>query len=319
MESHNLNQSITIFAPATVANVACGFDSLGFSLNEPGDEVIISLSDSPGVKITKITGDDGKLPLDAESNTAGVSVLAFLKSIKSDQGIDIEIHKQMPLGSGLGSSAASSVAAVVGANELLGKPLSKKDLLPFAILGEKKACGSAHADNVAPALLGGFILIRSYNPLDVVSIPFPEQLYATVLHPHIELRTEDVRKIMRREIKLQDAIVQWSNLAGLIAGLMKSDYSLISRSLNDIIFEPVRSLLIPGFDEVKQAAMQAGALGCSISGSGPSVFALCTTRTTAQEVGDAMQQALTHVGLQSDLYVSPINGDGVSVVKQINS
>ncbi|MEX0779502.1 MAG: homoserine kinase [Balneolales bacterium] len=307
----------TVFAPATVANVACGFDSLGFALHEPGDEVIVSLNDSPGINITKITGDDGRLPLDVASNTAGVSVTAMLDTLKIDQGINIEIHKQMPLGSGLGSSAASSVAAVVGANELLGKPLSLKELLPFAILGEEKACGSAHADNVAPALLGGFILIRSYSPLDVVPIPFPDQLYATVLHPHIELRTEDVRKIMRREIKLQSAIVQWSNLAGLIAGLMKSDYELISRSLNDIIFEPVRSLLIPGFDEVKKAAMSAGALGCSISGSGPSVFALCTSRETATQVGGAMQDALNKVKLQSDLYISAINGQGAVVKDEV--
>lgn len=305
----------TIFAPATVANVACGFDSLGFALHEPGDEVIVSLSDNPGINITKITGDEGKLPLDARSNTAGVSVLAMLDALNIEQGIDIEIHKQMPLGSGLGSSAASSVAAVVGANELLGNPLETKELLPFAILGEKMACGSAHADNVAPALLGGFVLIRSYSPLDVVSIPFPDQLYATILHPHIELRTEDVRKIMRREIKLQSAIVQWSNLAGLIAGLMKSDYELISRSLNDIIFEPVRSLLIPGFDEVKKAAISAGALGCSISGSGPSVFALCISREAAEQVGGAMQDALNKVKLQSDLYISGINNTG-AVVKQ---
>ncbi|MEX0929325.1 MAG: homoserine kinase [Balneolales bacterium] len=303
----------TIFAPATVANVACGFDSLGFALHEPGDEVNITLSDTPGVRITKITGDLGRLPLDARSNTAGVSVLALLQSLDSRQGFDIEIHKQMPLGSGLGSSAASSVAAVIGANELLGKPFETKELLPFAILGEKQACGSAHADNVAPALLGGFILIRSYDPLDVVSIPFPDQLYAAVLHPHIELRTQDVRRIMRREIKLENAIVQWSNLAGLIAGLMKSDYELISRSLNDIIFEPVRSLLIPGFDEVKKAAMAAGALGCSISGSGPSVFALCTSRKTAGKVGTAMQEALNKVELQSDLYISAINGKGAEV------
>ncbi|MEX0772141.1 MAG: homoserine kinase [Balneolales bacterium] len=303
----------TIFAPATVANVACGFDSLGFALHEPGDEVIVKLSDQPGVNITKITGDEGKLPLDAQSNTAGVSVMAMMDSLNIEQGIDIEIHKQMPLGSGLGSSAASSVAAVVGANELLGKPLKKKELLPFAILAEKKACGSAHADNVAPALLGGFILIRSYNPLDVVSIPFPDQLYATVLHPRIELRTEDVRKIMRREIKLQSAIVQWSNLAGLIAGLMKSDYELISRSLNDIIFEPVRSLLIPGFDNVKKAAMSAGALGCSISGSGPSVFALSASQEDARQVGIAMQDALNKVELTSDLYISAINSRGAVV------
>lgn len=306
----------TVFAPATVANVACGFDSLGFALHEPGDEVIVSLSDSPGVTITKITGDEGRLPLDTQSNTAGVSVLALLESLKIDQGFDIEIHKRMPLGSGLGSSAASSVAAVFGANELLGNPLQTKELLPFAILGEKKACGSAHADNVAPALLGGFILIRSYDPLDVVSIPFPDQLHAAVLHPHIELRTEDVRKIMRREIKLQNAIVQWSNLAGLIAGLMKSDYDLISRSLNDIIFEPVRSLLIPGFDDVKKAAMDAGSLGCSISGSGPSVFALCTSPEAARQVGGAMQDALNKVELQSDLYISAINENGAVVKKE---
>ncbi|MDG5766657.1 homoserine kinase [Balneolales bacterium ANBcel1] len=305
---------IRVFAPATVANVACGFDSLGFAINQPGDIVEAELSDTPGVRILDVTGDGGRLPREAEKNTAGVAVIAMLEHLGSRQGVDIVLHKRMPLGSGLGSSAASSVAALFAVNMLLEEPLDRAGLLPFAIKSEELACGSPHADNVAPGLLGGFVLIRSYSPLDVIPVDFPENLYCTILHPHIELRTEDSRRILRKHIKLQDAVIQWSNLAGLIAGLSKADFPLISRSLNDIIFEPVRSLLIPGFDKVKASALDSGALGCSISGSGPSVFALSTSAEQAREVGLAMKQAFSELQLESDIYVSPVNRSGPIVL-----
>jgi homoserine kinase len=310
------NRTITVFAPATVANVACGFDSLGFALNEPGDVIKLTRRDEPGIRITRITGDNGRLPLETDKNTAGVSVKALLEHTAETCGFDIEVHKQMPLGSGLGSSSASTVGAVFGANLLLDNPLTREQLLPFALLGEKVACGAAHADNVAPSLLGGFRLIRSYDPLDVIEVPHPEGLHCTVLHPHIEIMTEDSRKILRQSVRLKDAIVQWSNFAGLVTGLITGNYPLISRSLNDIIFEPVRSLLIPGYDNVKIAAMDAGALGCSISGSGPSIFALSTSMADARNVGDAMLASLKKTGIEGDVYVSPINKTGPRIVEE---
>lgn len=303
--------SVSIFAPATVANVACGFDSLGFALNEPGDVVEAVLSATPGVRVVEITGDGGKLPLSAEKNTASVAVLELLRSLgDTTSGIELHVHKHMPLGSGLGSSAASAVAAVVAANELLGAPLSRLELLPFVMQAEKIACGAAHADNVAPALLGGFVLVRSYHPLDVIQLDYPKDLYAAVLHPQIELLTADARNVLKKTIRLDDAIEQWSNLAGLITGLITHDHDLIGRSLKDTLIEPVRSLLIPGFDAVKAAALERNALGCSISGSGPSIFALCRGEAHAKVVGAAMREAMNGFGLGSDLYVSPINSQG---------
>jgi homoserine kinase len=307
---------ISVFASATVANVACGFDSLGFAIHEPGDIVTVSLSDSTESRIVSITGDNGRLPTSMQKNTAGVSIDAMLQELArrghpaASSKFDISIEKQMPLGSGLGSSAASSVAAVVAANRLLGDPLTREELLPFVMLSEKIACGAAHADNVAPALLGGFVLVRSYQPLDVIQLNVPEDLHCAVLHPQIELLTEDARRVLKKNIRLDDAVIQWSNLAGLITGLMKEDYDLISRSLNDIIFEPVRSLLIPGFDAVKGAALAAGALGCSISGSGPSIFALCRGEDSSKIVGLAMQEAIKPYKLGSDLYLSQVNKNG---------
>lgn len=311
-------KTICVYAPATVANVACGFDSLGFAIHSPGDIIEVSITEKPGVFIEKITGDGGKLPKEADRNTAGVALLAYLEHLEEKRGFKINLHKKMPMGSGLGSSAASSVAALYAANLLLGKPLKKIDMLPFAMHAEASACGSPHADNVAPGLLGGMILIRSYSPLDVVYLEYPDNLFCTVLHPHIELRTEDSRRILRKQIKLEDAVIQWSNLAGLIAGLSKSDFPLISRSLNDIIFEPVRSLLIPGFDRVKSAAIASGALGCSISGSGPSVFALSTSQEEANKVGKAMKKAISELQLESDIYISSINKSGPMVIKSVD-
>lgn len=307
---------ISVFASATVANVACGFDSLGFAINEPGDIVTVSHGKTAESRIVSITGDEGRLPLSMQKNTAGVAIQAMIQELEqrghpaASSIFDISIEKKMPLGSGLGSSAASSVAAVVAANRLIGDPLTREELLPFVMLSEKIACGAAHADNVAPALLGGFVLVRSYQPLDVVQLHVPNDLHCAVLHPHIELLTEDARRVLKKNIRLDDAVIQWANLAGLITGLMKEDYDLISRSLNDIIFEPVRSLLIPGFDAVKGAALAAGALGCSISGSGPSIFALCRGEASAKKVGQAMQSAINPYKLGSDLYRSQVNKIG---------
>ncbi|SFF01715.1 homoserine kinase [Thermoflexibacter ruber] len=309
-----MNKQIKVFAPATVANVACGFDVLGFALNEPGDEVILQTTDSNEVTLSKITGDGGKLPLDVSKNTAAAVIKHYLAHIGSRQGIDIQLHKRMPLGSGLGSSAASAVAGLFAVNELLGSPLTRAELLPFAMEGERIASGAAHADNVAPALLGGFVLVRSYNPLDIVSIPFPKDLVATVVHPQIEIRTEDARSILKKSILLKDAIQQWGNIGGLIAGLIQGDYDLIKRSLQDVIIEPVRSLLIPNFDKVKQAALESGALGCSISGSGPSIFALSNSLAIAGEIASAMRKELKVIGIDCDVYISPINNVGARVL-----
>jgi homoserine kinase len=307
-------RTLRAFAPATVANVSCGFDVFGFAVESPGDEVTLTLSDKPGVRILRIEGDGGRLPLAPDKNTAGVAVLEFLKSINSDQGVDIVLKKQLPLGSGMGSSAASSVAALVGINELMGNPFEKKDLLPFAMEAERIACGAAHADNVAPSLLGGFVLIRGYDPLDVVSIPTPESLHCTLVHPHLELNTQDSRQVLRMNISLKDAVTQWGNIAGLVAGLMKPDFELISRSLKDVIAEPIRSLLIPGFDRIKDKAREGGALGSGISGSGPTIFALSTDAKTAQRVGAVIAEEFGRIRLNSEVFVSRINRAGAKVL-----
>jgi homoserine kinase len=307
--------SIRVFAPATVANVAAGFDILGFAVHRPGDEVIAHIGTQPGVRILEVTGGEGTIPLDPDKNTAGVSVKCLLQKIGHPGGIELQLHKQMPCGSGLGSSAASAVAAVVAANELLDLKLPREELLPFAMEAERVACGAAHADNVAPALLGGFVLIRSYQPLDVVRIPVPEELFCAVAHPRIEIRTEDARKILRSKITMKDAVVQWGNTAGLIAGLMKSDYGLIGRSLMDVIIEPARAILIPCFQRAKEAACNAGALGCSISGSGPSMFALTRGRSNAERAGAAMADVYRNFGIECDLFVSDVNRQGAVVLE----
>ncbi len=307
-------KSIKVFAPATVANVTCGYDILGFAVHEPGDEVLIKLTDSPGINIKEIHGDGGLLPKDAEKNTVSVAIKAFIDHLDIQPGVDIYLHKKMPLGSGLGSSAASAVAGVFALNVLLDNPLKVSDLLPFAMQGEAMACGEAHADNVAPALLGGFVLIRSYSPLDVVKIDAPKDLYATIIHPHIEIATKDARSILKKSILLKDAVQQWGNVAGLVTGLIKEDYSLIGRSMEDVIIEPVRSMLIPGFDQVKAAALQAGALGCGISGSGPSIFSLSRSRDIAIQVGEAMDECFQVLNISSDRFISQVNQQGPLII-----
>lgn len=306
---------IRVFAPATVANVACGFDIFGFAVDQPGDEVLLRLSDQPGVRIVDIIGDQGRLPREAARNTAGIAIQALLRKLgREEVGFEMVLTKHMPLGSGLGSSAASAVAGVYAANELLNRPLTTMDLLPFAMEGERIACGSAHADNVGPSLLGGFVVVRSYSPLDVIRIDTPASLFATIVHPDVEVNTKDARFILKNEVSLKNAITQMGNVAGLIAGLTKPDYDLIGRSMVDVIIEPVRSILIPEFNEVKQAALDNGALGCSISGSGPSMFALSRDEATARQVGQAMQQTFLSVGITGEVYVSGINTVGPRVL-----
>lgn len=304
-------EQVKVYAPATVANVACGFDIFGFAVDRPGDEVVLTKKDSPGIVITEITGDEGRLPLEVNKNTAGIAIQKYLEHIgKPEQGFSLALHKDMPLGSGLGSSAASAVAGVFAANELMGRPLTQKELLPFAMEGERVACGSAHADNVGPSLLGGFVIIRSYQPLDIIQVQVPSDLFATIVHPQVEVNTKDARSILEREIQLSKTIQQMGNVAGLVAGLLLPDFDLIGRSLEDVMIEPIRSILIPQFNEVKAAALSAGALGCSISGSGPSLFALSRGRETAERVAVAMAAAFNEVDIDSEAYVSGINQKG---------
>jgi homoserine kinase len=301
---------IRVFAPASVANVSCGFDILGFALYNPGDEIILKKNNTGKIRIREITGDEGKLPIETEKNSASAVVQRFLKEQGYDTGVDIFLHKKMPLGSGLGSSAASSVAAAFAINALMDSPLDKMDLLRYAMHGEKVACGTEHADNVAPGLFGGFVLIRSYDPLDVIKIPTPKKLYATVIHPQIEIKTKDAREILKKEIQLKNAIKQWGNVGGLISGLYDSDYELIGRSMEDHIIEPIRSILIPGYQEVKSAGINSGVLGCGISGSGPSVFALSKGKRIAEIAGEKMSEEFKTIGIETDIYVSKINSQG---------
>ena len=303
---------IKIFCPATIANLSCGFDVLGLCLETAGDEMIIRKSDVKGVRITKIVGAD--LPLETEKNVAGVAALAMLENLESEFGFEIEIYKNIKAGSGIGSSAASSAGAVFGINELLGRPFTRKELVLFAMQGEKLASGNAHADNVAPALLGGFTLVRSYNPLDIIKIESPSELYATVVHPQIELKTSDARSVLKQNVSLKSAIVQWGNLGGLIAGLYTKDYDLIGRSLHDEIVEPLRSVLIPGFDLIKQTAIDNGALGSGISGSGPSIFALSKGAATAEKIAKAMSVVYEKMNLPYEIHVSKVNDEGVKII-----
>lgn len=302
-------EEIKVFCPATIANVSCGFDVLGLTLDAVGDEMIVRKTSEKGITITKILGQ--KLPLETNLNVSGVSGLALLEKSDYQGGFEIEIDKKIKPGSGIGSSAASSAGAVWAMNELLGKPFSNLELVQFAMQGEKLASDVAHADNVAPAIYGGFTLVRSYKPLDIVSIPTPSELFATVIHPQIEVKTSDSRKILKTNITLEKGIQQWGNVGGLIAGLFKNDYDLIGRSLEDHIVEPIRSILIPGFDDIKSNAIEVGALGCGISGSGPSIFALSKGENTAQAVAESMKETYRDIGIPFDIHVSKVNTEGV--------
>ncbi|QBN18159.1 homoserine kinase [Flavobacterium nackdongense] len=303
---------IKLFCPATIANLSCGFDVLGLCLATAGDEMIIRKSDVKGVRITKIVG--ANLPLETEKNVSGVAALALLEEVETEFGFEIEIYKNIKAGSGIGSSAASSAGAVFGINELLGRPFTRKELVQFAMQGEKLASGNAHADNVAPCLLGGFTLVRSSDPLDIIKIDSPSELYATVVHPQIELKTSDARSVLKQTVSLKSAITQWGNVGGLVAGLYTQDYELIGRSLHDEIIEPIRSMLIPGFDLIKKAAYENGALGSGISGSGPSIFALSKGKENAEKIAKAMSKVYDEINLPYEIHVSKVNADGVSVI-----
>jgi homoserine kinase len=301
----------TVISPATVANVVCGFDILGFALNEPCDELSIELSDEPGIHI--LNNDEYDLPTEAEKNVSGAALLALLEETKDIKGFTLISKKKIKPGSGIGSSAASAAGAVVAANYLLNNRYSKEDLVRFAMFGEKVASGVKHADNIAPCIYGGITLIRSIFPLDIVRVDFPP-LHVTVVHPQIEVRTSDARQILKHKVLLKDAIKQWGNIAGLVAGLIKGDYDLIGRSLEDYIIEPVRSILIPGFDEVKKRCKEAGALGGGISGSGPSIFMLSKDANTAKDVETVMKEVFSKIGIAYHTHVTTINKEGVKVL-----
>lgn len=307
------NKKIVVHAPATVANMVCGFDILGFAVNDPYDIMSILFSDHAGITI--INEDEYNLPTNPEKNVAGAALLALMEEAPEVKGFELRIKKQIKPGSGVGSSAASSAGAVVAANALLNNKFSKEDLVRFAMNGEKLASGVKHADNIAPCIYGGVTLIRSIFPLDIVQLNAPT-LYVTIVHPQIEVRTADARSILKQQIQLKDAIKQWGNIAGLVAGLQKEDYDLIGRSLEDVLIEPIRSILIPGFDLVKQKSKEAGALGGGISGSGPSIFMLSKSESTAKEVEQVMHEVFENIGLAHHTYVTTINQHGVKIISE---
>jgi len=301
---------ITVASPASIANLVCGFDILGLSLNSPEDIMRIYYSNTPGIRIQHVDGYN--LPTIPEQNVAGAALLALMQELPQEAGFDIVIDKRIKPGSGLGSSAASAAGIVVGANHLLGNIFSKEDLVRFAMAGEKVASGVKHADNISPCIYGGVTLIRSIFPLDIIPLSSPP-MYVTIVHPQIEVKTSDSRQILRKEVLLKDAIRQWGNIAGLVTGLLKNDYELISRSLEDVIIEPVRSILIPGFAEVKLMSKEAGALGGGIAGSGPSIFMLSKEEAIAFEVEKVMKIIFNKIGIAYHTYVTTINQRGVRI------
>ena len=303
---------IKIFSPASVANVSCGFDVLGFCLEPVGDEMIIRKTKSKGLKITKIEGQ--KLPFDIKKNVAGIAAEALINAYPSKEGFEIEIYKKIQAGSGIGSSAASAAGAVFGINELLGKPFTAHELIAFAMKGEGLASGSAHADNVSPILLGGITLVRSIKPVDVIKLPCPKELTAVILHPKIELKTFHAREIIKKNVSLEKAIQQWGNLGAFISALFNEDYELMSRSLKDEIVEPIRSLLIPEFKLLKKASINAGALGFGISGSGPSVYALTKGKDIANKVSKAIVEVFSPIGIDFEIHISTINNQGIEII-----
>lgn len=307
---------VRVFAPATVANMICGFDILGFAVDEPGDEVKMYRVAEPGVRIRSIQGDDGRLPMDADRNTVSACVKMLLDDlgILKDIGVEIELIKHMPIGSGLGSSSASTVAGLFAINTLLGNPLTKEELMPYCVEGERLACGHGHADNVAPALMGGVTLVRGGEELDIVKLPAPKELYAGIVFPQVDVPTRDARQLIKEKVLLKDAVTQWGNIAGVVAGLFTEDYELLGRSMHDIIIEPSRAILIPEFYVMKEIALSSGALSFGISGSGPSVVAVTKGREVAESVTRKIQEHLSTNGIDSYRYVSAVNVEGPKVL-----
>ena len=311
-----MSDRLRVFAPASVSNLGPGFDVLGLALEEPGDVVEVERADTAGVQIVEVTGAPS-LSTDPTRNTAGVAASAVLHRIDPAEpvGVRLWVHKKMPLASGLGSSAASSVAAAVAVNELCGGGLSRQVLVGCALEGEEAASGTTHADNVAPSLLGGIVLIRSCTPLDLVSLPVPSALRIVVIHPHMQVQTAMARRrVAESRFEISQAVANLGNIAALVSALHSGDLRLLGRSIHDALVEPIRAPLVPGFGAVKDAALTAGALGCSISGSGPSVFAFADDDGWATDVADAMQGAFRQSGLESDRYVGPVNTTGARVL-----
>jgi homoserine kinase len=313
LSQFNKVKTISVRSPGTVANLVCGFDILGLALDEPHDKMRLTLLDEP--KLTIVHNDEFNLPTEPEKNVAGVVLLSIMDRMDNKLGFHVEIEKHIKPGSGIGSSAASAAGAAVAANHLLGNIFSTDEVVQFAMNGEKLASGVKHADNIAPCILGGVSLIRSIHPLDIISIPSPD-LFVSVVHPQIEVRTSDARQILRKQVLLKDAIKQWGNIAGLVTGFLKNDVDLIGRSLEDVIIEPIRSILIPGFHEIKLKCKQAGALGGGISGSGPSIFMLSVNETIAKATEEVMKRVYEKIGVEYCTYVTTINKRGVEVVQQ---
>lgn len=307
-----MDNKITISVPATVANLVCGFDILGMALEGPCDRMELSMNSRKGIRITHTDGYG--LPENPAFNVSGVALEAMMAKLDEDIGFDLTVHKSIKPGSGLGSSAAGAAGAVVAANHLLGNRFSKEELVQFAMFGEKLASGVKHADNIAPCIYGGITLIRAIHPLDIIAIPPPE-LFVTIVHPQIEVKTSDARQILRKEVLLKDAIRQWGNIAGLVTGLLQNNHQLISRSLEDVIIEPVRKILIPCFDEIKTASMNAGALGGGISGSGPSIFMLSSQKNIAEDIETLMQEIYGKIGIDFKTYVTKINPAGIKIIE----
>ncbi|MBN2781331.1 MAG: homoserine kinase [Candidatus Marinimicrobia bacterium] len=305
------NNKISAYAPASIGNVSVGFDCLGLALTQPGDTVSIENGTRPGIHLVRIEGDLGRLPKKTEENVVGVVIRSMLERLGRYDAMAVTLTKGLPLKSGLGSSAASSVAAAVAANAFLGEPFTKEELLPFAMEGERLACGAAHADNVAPALLGGITLIRPMSdPPDIIRIPFPKDLWCAVVHPDAAVATRDARAVLPELVPRDTAIRQSAYLAAFVTGLQQHDTDLISRSMVDLIAEPARKHLIPHFDEVREAALRAGALGCGISGSGPTLFALCKGKRSANRTAKAMGKVYNVHQLACETYISGINAEG---------
>ncbi|MDC1234277.1 homoserine kinase [Cyclobacteriaceae bacterium] len=309
-----MRESIKVFAPATVANVGCGYDVLGFALEGYGDELILTRRHDDQLVIASIEGVQG-LPLAPEKNVSTVAIKTLLADLDLKQGFDLRIKKNIAAGSGLGSSASSAAAAVYAANEMLGRPKSQLELINYAMAGEKLASTKAHADNVAPSILGGFTAVRSYEPLDVFNISYPESLKVVIIFPQIEIKTSDAKKILKDEVKLTDAVKQWGNMAGLVSGLIEHDFERIGKSLQDVIVEPVRSILIPFYHQMKTLALKKGALGFSISGSGPSMFCFMKEASASGEIIEAAQvlYGAHEIGVVS--FVSGINKQGAKIIE----
>jgi len=305
-------KKIKIKVPATVANLVCGFDILGMAIHEPYDEMELKLLDKPEIIIRH--EDQFGLPENPSENVAGVVLQNMMQELNLTTGFEVTIRKHIKPGSGLGSSAASAAGAAFGANALLGNFLSDEKLVHFAMFGEELASGVRHADNIAPCIYGGITLVKSSSPVDIIPLRSPD-LYVAAVHPQVEVKTSDARQILKKNILLKDAVEQWGNIAGLVAGILKNDISLIGRSLNDVIIEPVRSILIPKFEEIKTKSMEAGALGGGISGSGPSIFMLAEQKETAEKIAQLMKSVYDEIGIMSYVYVSKINPSGIEIVE----